>query len=414
MEVKLVNEFLNYLHCLNYSKQTIHKYGYQLVVFFTFVRQYWKLEIDLNNFTEQILLKVKKCDVYAYMYYLNVYKNISARTRRDILTPIRVFYDWLYIKFPKKENPIKNIVPPIRVEKEYKILTEKQAIKIQSIFTIENDKNPLRNNAIMSLFLSSGMRLGELYRINICDINFNNNTIRIIGKGNKERIAYFDNFCKNKILKYLSTRKDYQLNEPLFLKKDNQRLSKGGIASVCKKAFYLLGLGKGYSTHSLRHTAATLFYKRSGNNIYLTRDFLGHSNIEATQMYVHVGEEDKRKLVNSNPINKHLIELKGWGDDDMENEINYKEINFNGNDFDKYKIELMGAQIETILKSLDFYLYTYKIFHPRRKVARNSVDELNMAIARDTYNSILSQMQNEAEQSKTEEEGIEKNKKCFL
>lgn len=304
---KILKDFAKYLYDLNYSKGTIDNYILNLILFFRFLKDYFKLSIEVKDFTEFILLQVKANDIYAYMIYLNYNKDNSSETRALKLTAIKCFYTWLCRKFPNRKDPAKNIRNPEKVFKLPKYLNLEQAKKIQIIFTKDNSKFPERNNAIISLFLSTGMRLSELHGININDINFSSNKINIVGKGNKERTVYFSNSCKEKLIKYLKTRsKDTEYlksNEPLFLSKRKQRVSKREIQTICQNAFNLLNLGKHYSTHSLRHTAATLIYKYSNENILVVKEFLGHENVKSTQIYTHVESKELRRAVNSNPLN---------------------------------------------------------------------------------------------------------------
>ena len=296
---KLLNDFLNYLKgILGYSQ------------FFEFIRQYYKLKIEVKNFNIIVFLEIKEADIIAFLVYLNFNRDNNPTTRQRKLYAIRRFYKWLLTNNPsiKKENPTKKISNIQKVERLPKYLSLENAKKIQTIFTRENSRNPIRDNTIITLFLSTGMRVGELINININDINFNKNSISIIGKGSKERTVYFSESCKNQLIKYLKFRseKDYLKSiEPLFISCRHKRLGIDGIEDVCSKAYRLMGLENyGYTTHTLRHTAATLMYMYVSQDILLLKQFLGHAQLSTTQIYTHVYNQQVKEAVNKNPLNE--------------------------------------------------------------------------------------------------------------
>lgn len=147
------------------------------------------------------------------------------------------------------------------------------------------------------------MRLSELSNIKIKDINFENKSILIIGKGNKERTVYLTDKIIKQIKEYVGTRQIIDLSENLFVNNKNTKLSNRSIENICDKAFKLAGIGnKGYTTHTLRHTAATYVYNTT-KDIIVTKNLLGHKHIVSTQIYTHISSEELKKAVNSNPLN---------------------------------------------------------------------------------------------------------------
>ena len=167
----------------------------------------------------------------------------------------------------------------------------------------------MRNNAIICLFLSSGLRVSELINIELKDINYNENSIKIIGKGNKERLAYFSNYCKEKLLIYQNTRKD---DSPyLFISNKKDKLSRREIDYIVKKAYNLMDIGdKNFSTHTLRHTAATLLYTYVREDTLLLKEFLGHSSIVSTEIYTHIHNLKVKEAVEKNPLNNYIVKNK--------------------------------------------------------------------------------------------------------
>ena len=311
---KILNNFLYYLENIRgYSYETIKAYNSDLIQFFYFIKRYNNIEVSIKEFNILVLLQIKECDIIAFLVYLNFNRNNNPNTRQRKLSAIRKFYKWLMSENPTKilENPTKSIPNIERIIRIPKHLTLDQAKKIQEIFTLKNTKFPARNNAIISLFLNSGLRANELININLCDINFDKNYINIYGKGNKERVVYFTNSCKKLLLKYISIRnknkKIIDINQALFISYQNKRIGIDGIEDVCQKAYKLMGLENyGYTVHTLRHTAATLMYIYVSQDILLLKKFLGHSHITTTEIYTSIYNKKIKEAVDKNPLNKNL------------------------------------------------------------------------------------------------------------
>lgn len=295
-------DFENYLLTKNYSTQTISTYEKNLLDFFKFIKSYKKIKQQISDFSSIILLQVKKEEVIAYLTYINYEKNNMYATRCNKIHAIKCFYKWLLKFTPTNTNPVKEIPLLNKVEKFPKCLNLKQAIKLQTIFNSENCKNPIRNNTIIILFLSTGLRISELAHIKIKDINLKENTIYIHkGKGNKSRIAYFDNMCKNQLLKYINTIDIINLDNYLF------NISIGDIRYICRQAFKLANISeKGYTPHTLRHTAGSILFN-STRDMLIVKEFLGHSTIASTEIYVHINNNEIRNAVNANPLNEYAI-----------------------------------------------------------------------------------------------------------
>ena len=277
---RLIRNFLDYiLGVRGYSINTAKAYNYDLMQFFNFLKAYNKIELDINYFNELILLHVKKQDILAFQVYLNYNRDNNPYTRQRKITAIRCFYNWLLLNFPRNDNPtqsIPNIQKVIRLPKYLDIETAK---KIQKVFNIKNSKFPLRNNTIISLFLSTGMRVSELVNLNIKDVNFKDSSICVLGKGNKERTVYLNSYCKKQLLLYLSSRFKEKgiidINEPLFIGYHHERLGVDGIEYICKKAYKLLGLeDMRYCVHTLRHTVASSIYINVKQDVLLLKELL--------------------------------------------------------------------------------------------------------------------------------------------
>ena len=313
---KILIDFLNYLIAIKgYSFNTIKSYYIDLMIYFEFLKEYLEIKVNIKDFNIFILANIKEHVIIAFLVYLNFHRDNTAQTRQRRLSSVRTFYKWLlnnYPPFSMQENPtahIANIEPIIRLPK---YLNLEQARKIQTIFTKENSKFYERNNMIITLFLHTGLRLSELVSLDIKDIDFNRNIIRIIGKGNKERTVYIDKVLRKKLKEYLNIRNKNQkvvcINDALFMSYQGKRLGIDGVEDICKKAYKLMGLEDyGYTTHTLRHTSATLIYKKT-RNLLILKEFLGHNSLSATEIYLHIANEKIKDAVDKNPLNEVVFE----------------------------------------------------------------------------------------------------------
>jgi len=307
---EILNNFLNYLLVIKgYSINTINEYNKDLLLFFNFIKDYLNIKIEVKKFNQLLLLQIKKADIIAFLVYCNYSKDNNPYTRQRKLTAIRSFYRWLlgyhtnacYIVNPTEG--IENIKKTIRIPK---YLTLDQSISIQKAFNKQNCRYSARNNAIISLFLSTGLRISELISIKMQDINFTNNSIKIIGKGNKERTVYFSNNCKSILNNYIATKskdKTININEPLFLSNRRGEMSRSTVYYICKNAFKYININElNYSPHTLRHTAATIIYKYVKPDILLIKEFLGHSSVNSTEIYTHIENIRIKDAVERNPL----------------------------------------------------------------------------------------------------------------
>ena len=307
---RILNEFLEYLRTIkNYSKNTIDGYKLDLMQFFNFINEYHHFNIHLKDFNIFILLRVQESDVIAFLVYLNYFKDSSVMTRQRKLTAIRRFYKWLINLHPGciKVNPTINIHNIKKVERLPKYIPLRKSKELQSIFNITNSRYPQRNNAILCLFLNSGIRLNELINIKISDINFKQNTIKVRGKGNIERTIYFNELCTKKIKEYLKFRERkgevLDINNFLFLNNKHKQLGTDGIEYICNKAYKLADLEEyGYTIHTLRHTAATILYRYVTQDLLVLKEFIGHKHITTTQIYTHVYNKQLIDAINRHPL----------------------------------------------------------------------------------------------------------------
>ena len=149
------------------------------------------------------------------------------------------------------------------------------------------------------------MRLSELVGLNLTDIR-NDSTIRVLGKGNKERIIYLNNACTAALNRYLRVRPADGVadRDAVFISRNKRRISKRAVQDIVDKFLKKAGLdGQGYSVHKLRHTAATLMYQHGDVDVRLLKEILGHESLSTTEIYTHVVNSQLQKALDSNPLN---------------------------------------------------------------------------------------------------------------
>lgn len=208
-------------------------------------------------------------------------------------------------------NPAQNLETPKLDKRLPKYLSLDDSKKLLTVTeNDESDENKERDYAIITLFLNCGLRLSELIGINLQDINFDDYKLTVIGKGNKERTIYLNKACINAIKDYIKVRPTEGVkndskasNKALFLSKRRERISNRTVQYIVEKELRKAGLDTSkYSTHKLRHTAATLMYQYGEVDIRALQEILGHKSISTTEIYTHVSNEQARDAIERNPL----------------------------------------------------------------------------------------------------------------
>ena len=171
----------------------------------------------------------------------------------------------------------------------------------------KESKSVNRDYAIITLFLNCGMRVSELAGIDLPDIDHELRSVRVVGKGNKERIIYLNDACRYALGDYISERAQADNSKittrALFLSSRDQRISVKTVQWMVYKYLDMAGLGaKHYSVHKLRHTAATLMYQSGNVDVRVLKDILGHEQLNTTQIYTHISNESMEKAMAQNPL----------------------------------------------------------------------------------------------------------------
>lgn len=311
----LVDDFLDYMKSTKGSSDnTVKEYYYDLRVFVRFIKRRKNLvddsidfnDIPIEDISPEVLESVTKQDIYSYNAFLERERKISNRSKFRKISSVRSFYNYLYAKIEViKKNPIIDIDMP-KVEKTLPVyLTLDQSLNL--LKTIEKAKmKPVykkRDYAIVTLFLNCGMRLSELAGINISHLQ-DDNTLKVIGKGNKERTIYLNEASVYAVKEYLKLRPQIK-DDALFLSMREQRMSNRSIQHMIEKHMKNSGLDTNkYSVHKLRHTAATLLYQYGNADIRSLQEILGHESVNTTEIYTHVNKKSLKKMVESNPLAK--------------------------------------------------------------------------------------------------------------
>ena len=268
-------------------------------------------KINIDDFSISDLERITQDDIHTFISYLSLKRKCGPATCARKISTIRIFFKYLTITTNTiKNNPAQNLETPKLNKRLPKYLSLEDSQKLLTISENDEDnKNKERDFAIITLFLNCGMRLSELVGINISDINFDDCKLTVIGKGNKERAIYLNKACINAINNYLEVRpnnakKDSKNSDKaLFLSGYRQRISKRTVENIVTKELQKAGLDTTkYSTHKLRHTAATLMYKYGQVDIRALQELLGHQSISTTEIYTHVDNEQVRNAVENNPL----------------------------------------------------------------------------------------------------------------
>lgn len=317
-----LNSFLQYsLTYKNKSPESVNQYNCDLTMFLRYMKKYFKLtnekefnDIKINDFTIKQLAEIKQEDIHSFISYLSIDRKCGPATCARKISTIRIFFKYLTITEKiLKDNPAQNLETPKLNKRLPKYLTLEDSEKLLNIsYSDDSNSNKERDFAIITLFLNCGLRLSELIGINITDIRFDDQKMNVIGKGNKERTIYLNKACIDAIKAYLEVRpkigvkKDNKNSDKaLFLSNYKQRISKRTVENIVSKELARAGLDTTkYSTHKLRHTAATLMYKYGEVDIRALQELLGHQSISTTEIYTHVDNEQVRSAVESNPLSQ--------------------------------------------------------------------------------------------------------------
>lgn len=296
-DMDYLNDFLDYLNYeLNYSENTAKSYEEDLNSFFLYV--------DKNNIN---YIKIDKEEIRGYLKHLDEQK-LNNRSISRMLSALRTFYKFLVLKKIIKNNPFREIKNPKVSKRLPNYLNSLEIEDLTNSYSLDNPTN-IRNHLIIELLYSTGIRVSELVNIKINDINFHDNTIRILGKGSKERIVLFGDYAKDIIDLYLKKARDTfikkNINDYLILNCFGNRLTTRSVEEIVKKAGMDLKLKNKVTPHTIRHTYATDLLN-NGADIKSVQELLGHSSLSTTQVYTHLtNDRIKSVYLKAHPRSKN-------------------------------------------------------------------------------------------------------------
>lgn len=286
--MKYIDKYLEYLKIeRKYSDKTILSYKDDLIEYNEFLG---------NNFTN--ILNIDINIVNNYMKYLYERKITKSSISRK-LSSIRGLYNYLVREEIIKENYFNKISNPKRELYLPKFLKEEE---LDKIFSVCNFNNPTeeRDTLIIELLYATGVRVSELVNIKIKDINRKEKLIKVLGKGNKERIVIYNNHTKKALDAYLKDGYNYfnkKSSEYLILNKNGNKLSERYIREIINKKVSQASLDIKISPHTLRHTFATDILE-NGMDLMTVKELLGHESLNTTSIYTHITNEQIKKTYN--------------------------------------------------------------------------------------------------------------------
>lgn len=319
---QVLRDFLIYHETIRgHSKATVDEYYLDLRTFFRFLKLSRGLvprtaefeEISISDVDFSFVAAVTLTEVYDFLAYLSRDRikqansqepeyGLSAASRARKISAIRSFFKYLTVKAKLlDENPVQDLDSPKIPKTLPRYLTLEES---QRLLLAVDGKNKERDYCILCIFLNCGLRISELVGLNVSD--YRGESLRVVGKGNKERTVYLNDACRDAIDNYLSVRK--LLAPPrvtaMFLSNRRARMSCDSVQVMVKKNLTKAGLDASlYSTHKLRHTAATLMLQ-NGVDVRTLQEVLGHENLNTTQIYTHIDNAELRTAAEANPLSR--------------------------------------------------------------------------------------------------------------
>ena len=320
----ILREFLTYHETVkDHSKKTIDEYFLDLRMFLRYMKVLKQNlpaatpldDLSIDDVDLDFIRSISFSDIYEYLAYLSRDRNrhpsadteqhgVDAAARARKLASIRSFFKYLTVKAKLlTENPVEGIDSPKLMKSLPRYLTESESIALLSSV---QGQNQVRDYCILTLFLNCGLRISELVGLDCADVR--DDTLRVLGKGNKVRMLYLNEACLAALAAYWPVRAAYlgagapQQTDALFVSNRKTRLTTAAVHKLVKKHLAESGLdSRQYSAHKLRHTAATLMLQ-NGVDVRTLQEVLGHDHLNTTQIYTHVENKTLRDAAQKNPL----------------------------------------------------------------------------------------------------------------
>ena len=324
---QLLLDFLSYHETIKaHSQRTVDEYYLDMRNFFRYLKQQRDPalagkaldEIDIRDVDIDFISRITLTDIYSYLTYLSrdrvqhqnseiSNKGLNAASRARKLATIRSFFNYICNKrHLLEDNPCKDVDTPKQMKSLPRYLTLNESL---SLLESVDGANRERDYCILTLFLNCGLRISELIGLDITDIH--DDALRVLGKGNKVRVVYLNQACKDALARYMAVRRPITGRDKnaLFLYGQNRRISRSMVHALVKKHLSAAGLDSAkYSSHKLRHTAATLMLQ-NGVDVKAVQEVLGHEHLNTTEIYTHIDNEALRVAAKANPLSH--VKIKG-------------------------------------------------------------------------------------------------------
>jgi site-specific recombinase XerD len=317
----LVMEFLEYHSTVRgHSDRTVMAYYLDLKILLRFLKRRRHLvdrsipfdEIDITDVDLDFIKSIRIEELYRYQSFSPELQDsthaLSAASRCRRTSSVKSFFNYLTTKRHLLE---KNITLELDMPKRQACLPRYlEESECERLLAACDGPYALRDYCILMLFLSCGLRVSELVSLNVTDIYEDH--LRVLGKGNKERMVYFADGCREAIDDYLSIRDVEQVKDSdknaLFISQKKCRMTTRAVQYMLNNKLLAAGLDASrYSPHKLRHTAATLMLK-NGVDTRALQEVLGHSNLNTTQIYTHLDNAALHEAAMANPIGRKIRE----------------------------------------------------------------------------------------------------------
>ena len=309
----VIRDFLTYNETIRgKSSRSVEGYFLDLQTFFRYILLVRGLvpkgvefeKITIEKVDIELIKTVTVSDLYAFLVFCKEERQNGAASRARKTSTLRIFFKYLSVQTHQLDNNPAELLESPKVKQALpKHLTLEDSLELLN--SVEGPYKE-RDYCILTLFLNCGLRLSELCALNLSSIS-GDGTLTVVGKGNKERMVYLNSACLDAIAKYLAVRPNEGVpatdKNALFISRNKRRISPKTVQHIVKTYLEKSGLGNmGYSTHKLRHTAATLMYQHGNVDIRVLKDILGHANLGTTQIYTHVSNTQIKQAVDSNPL----------------------------------------------------------------------------------------------------------------
>lgn len=307
----LLKDYLFYMSTVTgRSEKTTYEYHLDIRMFLRYIKRNRGLvskevlfdEIPIKDIDAAFLQSVTLSDAYSFLHYVANERKNDNRARARKVSALKGFYKYLTTKTTLNfQNPFDALeVPSIR-KTVPKHLSLEESLEVLNII---DGPYKERDYCIFTLFLNCGMRLSELVGLDLNDVK--KDSVKVLGKGNKERVIYLNDACLNALDTYLRVRPEDPKEESknaLFISQKGNRISRRRVQQIVEETLQKAGLNNmGYSTHKLRHTAATLMFQYGHVDIRVLKEILGHENISTTEIYTHVSNKQMEEAVHNSPL----------------------------------------------------------------------------------------------------------------